>query len=169
MEDQQHEPLLLESQKDAVVEHASQEEADKQHRTFQPMFLESREDTERVRKSRTRAVAVLASGVVSIMSVAAVALTADSQADKSIPVVMSSWEQADCRDFPWDGGSYGEDDNSTYGNCLIHNGTVDMRICASEHVCDVFTADGYLNLRLLCGYVHWTEQCGGVYDACERR
>eukprot|EP00980_Cylindrotheca_fusiformis_P017070 scaffold5235_cov121-Cylindrotheca_fusiformis.AAC.1 len=42
--DQQHKPLLLESQKDAVVEHASQEEADKQHRTFQPMFLESQED-----------------------------------------------------------------------------------------------------------------------------
>eukprot|EP00980_Cylindrotheca_fusiformis_P020407 scaffold7428_cov63-Cylindrotheca_fusiformis.AAC.2 len=39
-----HNPLLLESQKDAVVEHAPQEEADKQHRTFQPMFLESQED-----------------------------------------------------------------------------------------------------------------------------
>eukprot|EP00980_Cylindrotheca_fusiformis_P017870 scaffold5665_cov114-Cylindrotheca_fusiformis.AAC.1 len=39
-----HNPLLLESQKDAVVEHASQEEADKQHGTFQPMFLESQED-----------------------------------------------------------------------------------------------------------------------------
>eukprot|EP00980_Cylindrotheca_fusiformis_P019293 scaffold6614_cov88-Cylindrotheca_fusiformis.AAC.4 len=38
-----HNPLLLESQKDAVVEQASQEEADKQHRTFQPMFLESQE------------------------------------------------------------------------------------------------------------------------------
>eukprot|EP00980_Cylindrotheca_fusiformis_P025561 scaffold14073_cov91-Cylindrotheca_fusiformis.AAC.1 len=42
--DQQHKPLLLESQKDAVVEQASQEEADKQHRTFKPMSLESEED-----------------------------------------------------------------------------------------------------------------------------
>eukprot|EP00980_Cylindrotheca_fusiformis_P031220 scaffold26011_cov152-Cylindrotheca_fusiformis.AAC.1 len=72
-ETNQHKPLLLESQGDVVVGKESQEEEDKQHRTFKPLFLESQEDIfvdEEESKTRRAPIRKVRFGLIAFFAIA---------------------------------------------------------------------------------------------------